>query len=125
VYKDVNQQINDLKVRNRNLLFVLIILASIAVVFSIAYMCLYYQNNSYKLYLKTIMGYSFINIHYLIIYTILSINIISSILMSIYFKNIIIVFIGLLFIILELIIAMYSIYYLNKQNIHKIIKGEK
>lgn len=125
VYKDVNQGINNLKVKNKNLLFVLIALASIAVVFSINYMRLYYLNNSYKIYLKTIFGNSFISIHFTIMYVILSINMISSILASIYFKNVLVIFIGLLFIVLELIIAIFSTYYLSRQNIHKIIKGEK
>lgn len=124
VYKNVNQQINSLKVKTKNLLFVIIVLSLITFVFSITYIFLYYQNNSYMLYLKTLLGYSFINIHYLIIYEIIGIDICSSILASIYFKNIIILLIGLLFIILELFISTYFIYHLNRQNINKIIKGE-
>lgn len=125
VYKDVNEALNDLKVRTKNLLFTLIMLVAIAVVFSITYIRLYYENNSYKLYLKTIMGYNFINIHLNIICVILVVNMTSSLLASIFFKNILVMIWGTLFTILEFIIAMLSTSYLNRQNINKIIKGEK
>lgn len=125
VYKDVNKEINTLNEMNRSILFAIVSLALISFVFSTTYIRLYYQNNLYKLYLKKIMGYSFINIYGKLICLILAINMISSILFSIYFKNIILIFVGLLAIIIEFIIVIISTYYLNDQNINKIIKGEK
>lgn len=127
IYLEANEEIITLQSRINNLVFILIILLVVTMFFSLTCISLFYKNNSYKIYLKTLLGYSMINNNLKIIYTITIINSIAILLNLLlnftYLK--LILFIGVGVTIFEiLLISIFSIY-LSKQNINKIIKGEK
>lgn len=124
VYKGVNEDINYLKTQIKKLSFSMFLLLLVTLTLSINYIKLYYSNNSYKLYLKHLLGYSFIRKHAPIFINLLVINLLFTIVMTVYFSNVKLILFGLLITIFEFITAMFSSYYLNKKNVNKIIKGD-
>lgn len=126
-YMEVNKEIISLKNKINDLLFICLIFFIVILFFSLSYISIFYKNNSYKIYLKILLGYSIININLKIIFwtiVINSVTIILNIFINIKEVKLIILVGGLTSFFEILLIYIFSLY-LNKQTINRIIKGEK
>ncbi|EPY2296266.1 hypothetical protein ACXATC_003958 [Clostridium sporogenes] len=127
IYSEVNSEIIKLQNKINDLIFIIFIFFIVILFFSLTCTSLFYKNNSYKIYLKTLLGYSIIDINSRIIYLMVLLNTIAILInVFINIKSItLILLIGSIIILFDIFLVSIFSFYLNKQNINKIIKGEK
>ncbi|WP_144557636.1 DUF1430 domain-containing protein [Bacillus pumilus] len=125
VYQELSDRVSAIQNQFLQNLISLTITVILSAAFLVAYIWAYYSANAYRLYLKELFGYSYwARNKNLIIFSLLS-NCLIGLGISIYYKIFeLTIFIGL-FIVIELLILYFLSVYLNKNNMHKILKGDK
>ncbi|WP_375005439.1 DUF1430 domain-containing protein [Bacillus velezensis] len=125
VYQELSDGIARIQNQFLQNLIGLTITVILSIAFLVAYIWSYYSANAYRLYLKELFGYSYwARNKNLIIFSLLT-NCLIGLGCSIYYKIFELTIFIALFIVIELLILYFLSVYLNKKNMHKILKGDR
>lgn len=124
VYDTRIDEINSLKVNTYKYTVLALLTGLTFIVMTFTFIRLYFTSYQYKIFIKQNLGYSFIEIHKLILIFLILVNLLMGILILSQ-QNIISSLIFFSVILIEIIVSYYSFIKLNKENVNQVLKGKK